>query len=109
MGKKKETKTVLSVIEGSIYDIENRIAILKEKGDPVTGKQSNKVKQELATLTKQLEYARTAKKVIEEQLQRIKKEEERKALENILKYAMLVGVITENIRIREVREYDSPL
>ena len=104
MGDKKDARTVLAMIDKSICDLENRIAVLKQESDPATGKQPERVKQELFTLTKQLDYARTAKQSIEQELKKIKKEEERKSLEKILKYAMLIGVISENNRIREARD-----
>ena len=104
MGNKKDAKSILAVIDKSIYDLESRIAVLKQEGDHKTGKRSEKTKQELATLTRQLEYVRTAKKMIEEEMKRVKKEEERRKLESILKYVMLVGVISENLRIREAQE-----
>ena len=104
MGDKKDARSVLAMIEKTIYDLESRIGVLKQEGNPETGKQSERVKQEMYTLTKQLEYARTAKRSIEQELQKNKKEEDRKAIEKILKYAMLVGVISENLRIREARE-----
>ena len=101
---KKEIKSALSAIEGTIYDLEKRIAQLKEMGDPVTGVMPEGVKQEMAVLTQQLDAARATKQIVEEKLQKIKKEDERKELEKILKYVMLVGAINENIRQRENRE-----
>lgn len=106
MGKKQDAKSALTVIERTIYDLEQRIAELKQEGDPESGKRPERVKQELDTLTRQLDYARMTKLRIEEEMQKIKKEEERKQIEKLLKCCMVMGAITENLRIRDARERD---
>ena len=101
---KREIQDTMSAIDGTIHDLEERIAQLRGMGDPANGLLPPAVEKELKVLTQQLDFTRMAKKTIEEQLQQARKEEDRRQLENVLKYAMLIGVINENLKIREARE-----
>ena len=101
---KREIQDTMSAIDGTIHDLEERIAQLRGTGDPAGGQLPLAVEKEINALTQQLDFIRMAKKNIEEQLQQARKEEDRRQLENVLKYAMLIGVINENLKIREARE-----
>lgn len=117
MGNKlSKQKSVLDMMDESIAAMEKRLAYLKDKLERLsnankTGKENRVSNKEIENLQKQieattgqLEYVVSQKKEFEKQLETTKTKEERTRLENILKCAVMVGVVSENQRVQMERD-----
>ena len=94
---------MLDTIDATIRQLEKRQRELQTEIDPETGKYSAKVESELAWVSRNLSLAKTAKKEVQETLERAKTEEEKKKAMNVMALAMLIGAVNENLRLAEER------
>ncbi len=97
--KKKDNKSLMDILNNTIARLEDRCEALKVKINKAEGKIVEGLKEELSTLSQQLDYFKAAKKEFEEQLAEAKEEEEKNKLESVLKAAILLGTVAENYRL----------
>ena len=99
--KKNDSQKMLDTINATIRQLERRQRELQTEIDPETGKYSGRVESELAWVSRNLSLAKTAKKEVQETLERAKTEEEKKKIMNVVALAMLIGAVNENLRLAE--------
>lgn len=104
MGNKKaDTKKILDTIDATIKKLENRLSEIQNDTDPDTGKLTSRAQKEMAWVIRNLSLAKTARKELQETLEKTKNEEEKKRVMSGVALAMLVGAINENLRLAEER------
>ncbi len=98
MGDKKlEKKSTIDLLNESIKAIETRKGYLQTKLVYETDDKSKaKINEELRSLEQQLSYTVDTKKNVEVELERIKKDEERKRVEELLKATYYIGLMRQN-------------
>lgn len=101
--KKSDSKKMLDTINATIRQLEKRQRELQTEIDPETGMYPGRVEVELAWVSRNLSLAKTAKKEVQETLERAKTEEEKKKVMNVMALAMLVGAVNENLRLNGER------
>ena len=92
---------MLDTIDATIRQLERRQRELQTQIDPETGKYSGRTESELAWISRNLSLAKSAKKEVQETLERAKSEEEKKKVMNVVALAMLIGAVNENLRLAE--------
>ena len=91
----------MDTIDATIRQLERRQRELQTQIDPETGKYSGRTENELAWISRNLSLAKSARKEVQETLERAKSEEEKKKVMNVVALAMLIGAINENLRLAE--------
>lgn len=91
----------MDTIDATIRQLERRQRELQIQIDPETGKYSGRTENELAWISRNLSLAKSARKEVQETLERAKSEEEKKKVMNVVALAMLIGAINENLRLAE--------
>ena len=99
--KKNASQKMLDTIDATIRQLERRQRELQTQIDPETGKYSGRTESELAWISRNLSLAKSAKKEVQETLERAKSEEEKKKVMNVVALAMLIGAVNENLRLAE--------
>ena len=99
--KKNDSQKMLDTIDATIRQLERRQRELQTQIDPETGKYSGRAESELAWISRNLSLAKSAKKEVQETLERAKSEEEKKKVMNVVALAMLIGAVNENLRLAE--------
>ena len=92
---------MMDTIDATIRQLERRQRELQTQIDPETGKYSGRTENELAWISRNLSLAKSARKEVQETLERAKSEEEKKKVMNVVALAMLIGAINENLRLAE--------
>ncbi len=91
----------MDTIDATIRQLERRQRELQTQIDPETGKYSGRTENELAWISRNLSLAKSARKEVQQTLERAKSEEEKKKVMNVVALAMLIGAINENLRLAE--------
>ncbi len=97
--KKNEKKKMIEKVDASINYLSARITELNLKLDQETDPEViDEIKKSIQTATQQMNYEKSFKQEYEDQLKKIKEEEKRKEIDNIVKMAVFTGIMIENQR-----------